>query len=99
MRDDANVDCDEGARSQETSGNMGPEHGGTIAAKSPNESTVLVAESTPVALSDPDEALRVAIKAAVDAGKFDRARALVALLEDSPKPAAVVDIATRRAKR
>jgi hypothetical protein len=48
--------------------------------------------------TDPDEALRTAIKAAVDAGDFDRARALVAILEAAPKPAPVVDLATRRSK-
>ena len=46
--------------------------------------------------SDPDEALRVAIRSALDAGDFDRVKALVAVLEASPKKAAVVDIASRR---
>jgi len=74
---------------------------GTVAiGESPNQSPVLVAESTPVSLpSDPDATLRTAIKAALDAGDLDRVRALVAVLEASPKPAPVVDIATRKPRR
>jgi hypothetical protein len=45
---------------------------------------------------DPDEALRVALKAAVDAGQWGRARALTELLANPPKAAVVVDLATRR---
>ena len=47
-------------------------------------------------LADPDEALRVVIRAALDAGDLDRVKALVAVLEGSPKRASVVDIASRR---
>jgi hypothetical protein len=49
--------------------------------------------------SDPDGALRAAIAAAVDARDFDRVRALVAVLESSPKPAAVLSLASRKALR
>jgi hypothetical protein len=42
--------------------------------------------------ADPDAALRAAIKAALDAGDFDRVKALVAVLEASPKAAPVVPI-------
>ena len=67
---------------------------------STDQSTVLVAESTREAQrTSPDEALRMAIKAALDAGDFDRVKALVAVLESSPRPAPVVSIATARPKR
>lgn len=46
--------------------------------------------------TSPDAALRVAIKAAVDAGDLARASALLEVLRATPKPAPVVDIATRR---
>ena len=48
--------------------------------------------------ADPDEALRVAIKAAVDAGDTARAMALLEVLRSSPKPALVVDLAARRGR-
>jgi hypothetical protein len=45
---------------------------------------------------DPDEALRTAIKAAVDAGDFARVEALVAVLKGDPaKLAPVVPLASR----
>lgn len=52
---------------------------------------------------DPDEALRVAVKAAVDAGDFDRAKALLAVLEgtrpEAPNAGAnVIALAARRAR-
>jgi hypothetical protein len=60
----------------------------------------LDAKSTSEAQSaDPDEALRAAINAAVDAGDVARAMALLEVLKASPRPAAVVDIASRRRKR
>ena len=46
-----------------------------------------------------DEALRVAIVAALDAGDFARVKALVAVLEASPKPAPVLTLATRKPSR
>lgn len=46
--------------------------------------------------NDPDVALRAAIVAALDAGDFDRVRALVAVLESSPRPAPVLTLASRR---
>ena len=49
--------------------------------------------------SDPDEALRTAIAAAVDARDFDRVRALVVVLESSPKPALVLTLASRKTSR
>jgi hypothetical protein len=71
-----------------------------IGPDSPDHSPVLVAESPQVALpADPDEALKLAIKTAVDAGDFDRVRALVAVLGSAPKKASVVDIASRRPAR
>jgi hypothetical protein len=46
---------------------------------------------------DPDEALRMAVKAALDAGDLARVRALVDILEGSPAPAAaVVSLTDRR---
>ncbi len=46
----------------------------------------MVGESTSIAISvDPDDALRVAIKAAVDAGDLARASALLDVLRSSPK--------------
>jgi hypothetical protein len=44
----------------------------------------------------PDEALKVALKAAVDAGQWERVRVLTELLATPPKGAAVVELATRR---
>jgi hypothetical protein len=41
---------------------------------------------------DPDDALRVAIKAAVDAGDLARAAALLQVLADEPKPAPVLSL-------
>jgi hypothetical protein len=48
---------------------------------------------------DPDEALKVALKAAVDAGQWERVRVLTELLATPPKAAAVVELATRRKSR
>ena len=48
---------------------------------------------------DPDEALRVALKAAVDAGQWERVRVLTELLANPPKGAVVVELATRRKER
>ena len=45
---------------------------------------------------DPDEALRVALKAAVDAGQWERVRVLTELLANPPKGGTVVDLAERR---
>jgi hypothetical protein len=46
---------------------------------------------------DPDDALKVALKAAVDAGQWDRVRGLTEMLANPPKGAApVVELATRR---
>ena len=45
---------------------------------------------------DPDEALRVALKAAVDAGQWERVRVLTELLASALKGAEVVELATRR---
>lgn len=42
---------------------------------------------------DPDDALRAAIKSAIDAGDLARATALLEVLKASPKPAAVLSIA------
>ena len=47
----------------------------------------------------PDEALRGAIKAAVDGGLYDRARALIDVLSRTSEPAAVVDIRDHRERR
>lgn len=46
--------------------------------------------------SDPDAALRLAIKVAVDAGDLDRAGKLLDILKGTPK---VVDLASRRERR
>jgi hypothetical protein len=45
---------------------------------------------------DPDEALRDAIRAALDAGDLDRVTALVELLRSSPRPARVIELARIR---
>ena len=67
------------------------------AEQSTEQSPVLAVHSTHESQPlDADEALRVAIKAAVDAGQIERAQALLALLAGAPKPATVVDI--RRVK-
>lgn len=50
-------------------------------------------------LNDADAALRLAIVAALDASDFDRVRALVAVLESSPRPASVLSLASHRPKR
>ena len=63
--------------------------------ESPAQLTVLVADSTPIpVLADPDDALRAAIKAAVDAGDLGRATALLEVLKATPKPAVVLTLAT-----
>jgi hypothetical protein len=41
---------------------------------------------------DPDEALELAIKAAVDAGDVARAMALLEVLQSAPRPAPVVSL-------
>lgn len=68
--------------------------GGAIDAKPLDETTFRHGEerAEPERI-DPDDALRAAIKAAVDAGDFARVKALVAVLEAWPKPAAVLSIA------
>lgn len=55
------------------------------------------AESTP--RNDPDDALRLAIRAALDAGDYDRVKALVGVLESSPRPAPVLTLASKRTPR
>jgi hypothetical protein len=45
---------------------------------------------------DPDEALKVALKAAVDAGQWARVRVLTELLANAPKGRAVVELVGRR---
>jgi hypothetical protein len=47
---------------------------------------------------DPDEALRAAIRAALDAGDLDRVTALVDILRASPKPAPVLELAGRKGR-
>jgi hypothetical protein len=54
--------------------------------------------------NDPDRALRIAIKDAVDRGNFDRAAKLLDVLRAAPAPAPqtsapVVDLASRRTRR
>lgn len=62
--------------------------------ESPGQSTVLVAESTTIPVpTDPDDALRAAIKAAVDAGDLARATALLEILKAAPKVAPVLTLA------
>jgi hypothetical protein len=51
------------------------------------------------ALTDPDEAVRTAIKAAVDAGRFDLAARLLDVLREAPKPGAVVRLETVKTGR
>jgi hypothetical protein len=46
------------------------------------------------AVTDPDEAVRTAIKAAVDAGRFELAARLLDVLRQSRKPGAVVRLET-----
>jgi len=45
---------------------------------------------------DPDDALKLALKAAVDAGQWERVRVLTELLANPPKGAVVVELAGRR---
>ena len=73
----------------------------SIASESPTQSPVLVAKSTPIPVpaTDPDEALRTAIKVALDAGDLARATALLEVLRATPKPAAVLTLAVQRERR
>ena len=48
------------------------------------------------AVSDPDAALKEAIKVAVDEGQYERARALLDVLAKTPSVGAVLDLAKRR---
>ena len=50
----------------------------------------------PKPVDDPDAALRSAIKAALDAGLFERARALLDVLAKTSTPAGVVDLRNRK---
>ena len=45
---------------------------------------------------DPDDALKLALKAAVDAGQWERVRGLTEMLANPPKAAAVVELVGRR---
>ena len=48
-------------------------------------------------MADPDDALRTAIKTALDAGSYARVRALLDVLESTEtRVAGVVELATRR---
>ncbi len=72
--------------------------------ESPEQSTVMVGESPPIPVPerdpvDPDDALRAAIKAALDAGDLARAGALLDVLRSAPKPAPVVVLEERRKAR
>ena len=51
------------------------------------------------AVTDPDEAVRAAIKAAVDAGRLELAARLLDVLRDAPKPGAVVRLETVKRAR
>jgi hypothetical protein len=51
------------------------------------------------AVTDPDEAVRAAIKAAVDAGRFELAARLLDVLRETPKPGAVVRLETAKTGR
>lgn len=72
-----------------------------IANNSPDNSPVLVVQESTAepkregAAIDPDDALRVAIKAAVDAGDFTRAEALLGVLKAAPRPAPIVTLVPR----
>lgn len=58
-----------------------------------------VGEGSPVREADPDDALKSAIKAALDAGLFDRARALLDVLSKTSAAAEVVDLRERRREK
>jgi hypothetical protein len=45
---------------------------------------------------DPDDALRLAIHAAVDAGLYERAATLLEVLRGTPAASSVIDLAKRR---
>ncbi|MGO9835743.1 MAG: hypothetical protein ACLP1X_16185 [Polyangiaceae bacterium] len=51
------------------------------------------------AVTDPEEAVRTAIKAAVDARRFDLAARLLDVLREAPKPGAVVRLETVKTGR
>lgn len=69
-------------------------------AKSAEQSTVLVGESTVVAeRNDADAAVRAAAKAAIDAGNFTRAAALLAILQEETETTTVVDARKRFGRR
>ncbi len=51
------------------------------------------------AVTDPAEAVRAAIKAAVDAGRFELAARLLDVLREAPKPGAVVRLETVKTGR
>ena len=48
---------------------------------------------------DPEQAIRNAVKACIDAGDDDRAAHLMQFLKAFPKPAVVVDLAAKRRER
>jgi hypothetical protein len=50
-------------------------------------------------VTDPDEAVRTAIKAAVDAGRSELAARLLDLLQEPPKPGALVRLETVKRAR
>jgi hypothetical protein len=51
------------------------------------------------AVTDPDEAVRTAIKAAVDAGRLELAARLLEVLREAPKPGTVVRLETVKGRR
>jgi hypothetical protein len=51
------------------------------------------------AVTDPDEAVRTAIKAAIDAGRLELAARLLDVLQEAPKPGAVVRLETLKRAR
>jgi hypothetical protein len=67
-----------------------------IAASAGESATFSEALSGFCTANDPDTALKEAIKAAVDAGLYDRARALLDVLAKTSAPPAVVDLRDRR---
>lgn len=98
--EEARSAVDSGTTSESTSGL-------TIASETSDEATDSTKKEPPEPLfADPDEALRMAIKAAVDAGNLERAKALLAVLEATPPPIAqattrsnIVSLTTKRGTR
>jgi hypothetical protein len=72
-------------RHDDSSGNVTETHAGCMCSSRATESG---SNEQPPASMNPDDALRFAIKVALDAGDYDRASALLEILKCTPLPKA-----------